>query len=249
MAIWAIVPAAGVGARMMAITPKQYLPLGGRTVMEQTLRRLSDIADLRGIVVALNAHDSWWPSLRVAENPEISTCLGGETRCQSVLNALNYLSTRAHENDWVLVHDAVRPCVKIDDIERLVAAVSTHPAGGILGTRVSSTLKRANGGGIDFAPTISTTVERTDVWQASTPQVFRFGMLRSALAEAIVKGALVTDEASALELAGHAPLLVQCSADNIKITYPEDLPLAELILLAQQRQQSQSDQQERSDVE
>ncbi len=235
MAIWAIVPAAGVGARMMATTPKQYLLLNGRAVLERTLLRISELADLRGIVVALSAEDSCWSSLDITSSVEISTCLGGENRCQSVLNALSVLHSRAQENDWVLVHDAVRTCVKIEEIERLLSEISTHPAGGILGIPVSSTLKRAAHDGSNSAPTITATVERANLWQASTPQVFRFGLLRRALAEAISMGALVTDEASALELAGYAPKLVQCSADNIKITYPEDMQLVELILLAQER--------------
>lgn len=229
MAIWAIVPAAGIGARMMATTPKQYLQVNGKSVIDHTLSRLLSATQINGIVVALHPHDELWHSLGILGNTRVTTCTGGADRCQSVLNALYSLQGRASDDDWVLVHDAVRPCVRTSDIEHLLNQIENHPVGGLLAIPVSSTLKKAGADG-----NIAATVDRNDVWQAATPQAFRYAALLKALSAAIASGSLVTDEASALELAGHAPLLVQCSADNIKITYPEDLALAGLILHAQQ---------------
>lgn len=161
----------------------------------------------------------------------MSICAGGRERSDSVLNALQSLQGLADEQDWVLVHDAVRPCVRLDDIARLLQEVADHPCGGLLAVPVSSTLKRS-----DAAGDIVATLPRDHVWQAATPQAFRLGALRQALQAAVQAGVAITDEASAMELAGHAPRLVRGSADNIKITYPEDLLLAELILAAQQRE-------------
>lgn len=229
MAIWAIVPAAGIGTRMLATTPKQYLLVNGRSVIDHTLARLLSVAQIEGVVVALHPQDGLWTFLGVKDNARVTTCAGGDDRCQSVLNALQALQGRAEDDDWVLVHDAVRPCVRRSDIEHLLKVIESHSVGGLLAVPVSSTLKRARADG-----NVAGTVDRSDVWQAATPQAFRYAALRSALASAIAQGSLVTDEASALELAGHAPVLVQCSADNIKITYPEDLTLAGLIIRAQE---------------
>lgn len=233
MAIWAIVPAAGIGARMLATTPKQYLLVNGRTVIDHTLARLLSVAQIEGVVVALHPQDGVWQSLGLQDNGRVTTCTGGEDRCQSVLNALHALQDRAKDDDWVLVHDAVRPCVRRSDIEHLLKAIESHSVGGLLAVPVSSTLKRARADG-----NVAATVDRSDVWQAATPQAFRYGALRSALVSAIAEGSLVTDEASALELAGRAPMLVQCRADNIKLTFPEDLTLAGLIMYAQEDETS-----------
>lgn len=229
MAIWAIVPAAGIGARMMATTPKQYLQVNGKSVIAHTLSRLLSAEQIDGIVVALHPQDELWHSLGSLDNSRVTTCAGGADRCQSVLNALHALQGRAREADWVLVHDAVRPCVRTSDIEHLLRQIEHHSVGGLLAIPVSGTLKRASADG-----NVAATVDRNDMWQAATPQAFRYAALLSALSAAIADGSLVTDEASALELSGQAPMLVQCSADNIKITYPEDLTLAGLILQAQQ---------------
>ena len=231
MAYWVIVPAAGTGARMGSAVPKQYLPLRGSTVLGQTLRRLAALPGLAGIVVALHPEDAYWPSVELPAGVNVTLCEGGAQRSQSVLNALLALQGRAAEDDWVLVHDAVRPCVRIVDIVRLLEAISAHACGGLLAVPVSSTLKRSNAQG-----DVQETVTRDNVWQAATPQAFRLARLRSALTAAELSGVQLTDEASALELAGLAPRLVRGTADNIKITYPEDLILAELILDAQQRE-------------
>jgi len=231
MAHWVIVPAAGIGARMGSARPKQYLPLGAHSVLGQTLHRLAELPDLGRIIVALHPEDEFWPSLALPQSVPVSVCVGGAQRSESVLNALMALQGEAGAEDWVLVHDAVRPCVRIAEIASLLEAIAHHPSGGLLAVPVSSTLKHC-----DSAGNVDATLARDDVWQASTPQVFRYRVLCDALSAGIAGGALITDEASALELAGHAPRLVRGSADNIKITYPEDLLFAGLILEAQQRE-------------
>lgn len=228
MAIWAIVPAAGVGARMNSEMPKQYLPLNGQSVIAHTLERLSGIEDLRATVVALHPNDALWAEHGVALRDGLMTCSGGEQRCQSVLNGLYALAGLADDDDWVLVHDAVRPCVRIDDIEGLLREIENHPVGGLLGVPVSSTLKLANQQG-----DIVATLPRDDMWQASTPQAFRYGQLRQVLEQSVAAGDFVTDEAAAMEKAGYTPRLVRGGADNIKITFPDDLRMAGVILKAQ----------------
>jgi 2-C-methyl-D-erythritol 4-phosphate cytidylyltransferase len=231
MALWVIVPAAGVGARMGGTLPKQYLALAGQTVLAQTLQRLARLPGLGRIVVALHPEDPCWHSQSLPPQLPLSICTGGRERSDSVLNALQSLQGVAGEQDWVLVHDAVRPCVRLSDIARLLQQIDGHACGGLLGVPVSSTLKRSNAQG-----DIVATLPREHVWQAATPQAFRVGALRQALSSAVQAAVAITDEASAMELAGHSPRLVRGSADNIKITYPEDLLLAELILAAQQRE-------------
>lgn len=226
---WAIIPAAGVGRRMGGDVPKQYLQLAGRPVIEHTIERILLHPRIDGVYVALGEQDGWWPDTEFARHPDLVRVAGGAERCHSVLNALDALAQRARPDDWVLVHDAARPCVRRADITRLVDAVLDHPVGGLLGMPVRDTMKRT-----DAAGTIVATVEREHLWHAFTPQMFRVGMLREALAGALAAGVLVTDEASAMEWAGHRPLMVAGAADNLKITRPDDLALAEFHLRAQQ---------------
>lgn len=226
-AYWVVVPAAGVGARMGAVYPKQYLPLMGKTVIEHTLLRLLELPLLSAIYVALGSQDEYWADLAVASNSRINCVEGAHERSGSVLNALIALSQLARDEDWVLVHDAARPCVQIKNIEELIVAVNNHPVGGILGVPVSDTLKQVQ----DAA--ITSTIDRRLLWQAQTPQIFRLGLLRNCLQRALAENKTITDEASALEVYGYKPLMVQGRADNIKITYPEDLLLAQFILAQQ----------------
>jgi len=222
---WAVVPAAGVGARMQADRPKQYLPLLGRTVVEHALQRLLTHPRISGAVVAISSSDGWWPQLNIETEKPLWIAEGGEERCHSVLNALQALDGQAGDGDWVLVHDAARPCLRGEDVDELIRRCEGHPVGGLLAVPVRDTLKRA-----DAAQNVQATVDRSHLWHAQTPQMFRLGQLRAALQQALAAGSLVTDEASAMERAGHAPLLVEGHADNIKITHPEDLALAELFL-------------------
>ncbi|TQV84606.1 2-C-methyl-D-erythritol 4-phosphate cytidylyltransferase [Exilibacterium tricleocarpae] len=226
---WVVVPAAGIGTRMGADKPKQYLSLLGQTVLEHTLQRLLSLAGIEGLVVAIHPFDDLWPALPLAQDPRIESVDGGHERCDSVLNGLRQLAPRAHKLDWVLVHDAARPCVRAETIHTLCEALREHLVGGILGVPVSDTLKR-----LDEHYGIQATLDRRALWYAQTPQMFRYGLLRQALEEAAANKRAVTDEASALEALGYCPRMVEGSRDNIKITRPEDLALAAMILSRQQ---------------
>lgn len=221
---WAIVPAAGVGKRMGADRPKQYLPLAGKTVIEHTLERLLTAIVWEGIVVAIGEEDPYWPELPIARHPKVQRALGGRERADSVLNGLEHVRSQARDEDWVLVHDAARPCISVEDVNKLVVMLRDDPIGGILALPVSDTLKRVESG------VITATVDRSAIWRALTPQMFRYGVLRHALADAAATGAVVTDEASALELLGYRPAIVEGRPDNLKVTRPEDLDLAAFYL-------------------
>ena len=225
---WVIVPAAGAGKRMGTDTPKQYLPLGDKTVLEHTLDTLLFCQRLAGVVLVLSPDDERWAELqsRYTKQP-LNTVTGGAERCHSVLNGLDYLATCASDEDWALVHDAARPCVRLKDIERLITTLEHSAAGGLLGVPVADTMKR-----VDKDDCISGTVDRNGLWHAYTPQMFRVGMLRAALKQALDKGETVTDEANAMELAGYRPRMVLGSRDNLKITVPSDLALAAFYLQA-----------------
>jgi 2-C-methyl-D-erythritol 4-phosphate cytidylyltransferase len=219
-AFWGVVPAAGAGKRMGADIPKQYLEINGKPVLQHTLERLLSVEALATVAVALSREDGYWPELPFADNPRILVAEGGKERADSVLSALRRLEGKAHEDDWVLVHDAARACVTRADVEKLIDALRHDPVGGILALPSSDTLKGVENG------IIIDTVDRNRVWRALTPQMFRYGALKQALAEAAELGLTVTDEASALELKGLTPRIVEGRPDNIKITRPEDLALA-----------------------
>ncbi len=220
---WAVVPAAGVGKRMNADRPKQYLPLAGKTVIEQTLTSLLRAEVFSAISVAISAEDPYWPELAIAKHSQVVTAPGGRERADSVLSGLMVLGGQAEERDWVLVHDAARPCLTSHDIHRLINTLMDDPVGGILALPSHDTLKDVQ------SQTIFGTLDRSHVWRALTPQMFRYGMLRAAL-QAAAGNPAVTDEASALELQGWQPKIVEGRPDNIKITRPEDLPLAQFYL-------------------
>ena len=228
---WAAVPAAGVGRRMGRATPKQYLSLNGRPVIERTLETLLGYSDLAGVYVAISPEDGWWPQISVAHDPRVVRVDGGAERCDSVLNALRAMQPVAAKDDWVLVHDAARPCLRPEDLDRLIQRLREHPVGGLLGVPVYDTMKRT---GVDNG--VAETVSRDGLWHAYTPQMFRLGALLQALEQARSKGVAVTDDASAIELAGMTPLMIEGHDDNIKITRPEDLGLAEFYLQQQGKQ-------------
>lgn len=230
---WVIVPAAGVGTRMGADRPKQYLTLNHKTILEHTLERLLQLPRLNGIVVAVSPQDSYWQNLPVFAHPQIRVIEGGRERCDSVLNALDSLDEFMQPLDWVLVHDAARPCVDLRDVAALIEELEEHLVGGILGVPVSDTVKRLND---NYG--IEETVDRRVLWLAQTPQMFRYGVLARSLRTALQQGFTITDEASAVESAGYVPLMVEGRRDNIKVTRPEDIAMAELILRQQHDQQS-----------
>ncbi|MDD5248558.1 MAG: 2-C-methyl-D-erythritol 4-phosphate cytidylyltransferase [Rhodocyclaceae bacterium] len=220
---YALVPAAGGGARMGADIPKQYLPLLGRPLLWHTLATLCAVPAIARVFVVLAADDGEWERhdwSAFAARLEILRC-GGATRAASVGNGLRQIAARVDAGDWMLVHDAARACITVAHVEALIRAVGEDAVGGILATPVADTLKRADGAG-----GIAATVPRENLWQAQTPQMFRHGLLLEALEHACA----VTDEASAVEALGLAPKLVAADATNLKVTYPLDLHLAEIIL-------------------
>lgn len=218
-AFWAVIPAAGVGARMAADRPKQYLQLGGRTILEHSLGCFLDHPRLKGLVVSLAIDDPYWPTLACATDPRIQRADGGSERSGSVLNALLQLNALgASDDDWVLVHDAARPNLSRDDLDKLLAELADDPVGGLLAVPARDTLKR-----VDKHGRVMDTVDRSLIWQAYTPQMFRLGALHRALADSLVADAVITDEASAMEWSGQAPRLIEGRSDNIKVTRPEDL--------------------------
>jgi 2-C-methyl-D-erythritol 4-phosphate cytidylyltransferase len=218
-AFWAVIPAAGVGARMAADRPKQYLQLGGLTILEHSLLCFLDHPRLKGMVVSLAVDDPYWPTLPCALDSRIQRVAGGKERADSVLNALLHLHANgADDNDWVLVHDAARPNLARTDLDNLLSELKDDPVGGLLAVPAKDTLKRADANG-----RVTETVDRSLIWQAYTPQMFRLGALHRALADSLVSNIPITDEASAIEWAGQSPRLIEGRADNIKVTRPEDL--------------------------
>jgi 2-C-methyl-D-erythritol 4-phosphate cytidylyltransferase len=213
---------------MAADRPKQYLLLGDCTVLKHTLQRLMASQLYAGIVVALSPKDEYWSSLCLSDTEQVHRVVGGLERADSVLSGLGFITLLGSDDDWVMVHDAARPCVTETDLRRLVEKVGNDPVGGILALPVHDTLKDVE------SDRIQSTVDRSRVWRALTPQMFRLGLLRDALRDASRNNRLVTDEASAIELKGLRPLIVEGRPDNIKITRPEDLPLA-TYYLEQQR--------------
>ena len=218
-AFWVVIPAAGIGSRMAADRPKQYLQLAGKSILEHTLDCFLDHPGLRGMVVSLAVDDPYWAQLPSAKDSRIHRADGGRERADSVRNGLLRLrELGAGEQDWVLVHDAARPNLQRADLDRLLTELADDPVGGLLAVPVRDTLKRIGTDG-----RVRETVDRSVIWQAYTPQMFRLQALRDALSGAGAAGVAITDEASALEWAGQAPRLIEGRADNLKITRPEDL--------------------------
>ncbi len=221
---WVIIPAAGVGKRMQADIPKQYLKLHGRTVIEHTLNCFARHAEIAGIVVVIHANDPYWSELELSLPVPLYTVSGGKERADSVFNGLHFLIHELQQGDsLVLVHDAARPCLSQHDLDALLSQ-QHNPAGAILAMPVRDTMKHEQQGCIDH------TVSRTHLWHALTPQMFKAQALYQALDQALQEGAEITDEASAMEYAGMHPLLVEGAASNIKITRPDDLNLAAFFL-------------------
>jgi len=230
VSFWAVVPAAGIGERMRTDRPKQYLPLAESTVLEQTLSRLASHPDIAGIVIALAVDDTWWPELSLSFPCEILTVEGGAERASSVVNALGFLENHVDDDPWVLVHDAARPCLRLSDIDALLEQLADHEVGGVLGVPINDTIKRT-----DLGSVITSTVDRRNLWRACTPQMFKLAQLKTSIETALSAGVAVTDEASAVEFSGLKPLMVEGHHDNIKITVPEDLIMAEWFLQQQGR--------------
>ena len=220
---WAIIPAAGIGERFGSSLPKQYAHINKQTVLECALSTFIASPQITGITVALHADDQHFSTLDIAAKL-LWTVTGGESRAHSVLHALTFLQEHAVAEDFVLVHDAARPCLLSADLNKLMDNVMTHQVGGLLATPLSDTLKKVE------SAKIVDTINREQLWRAQTPQMFRYGLLFNALRHAIDNKINVTDEAQAIELQGHQPCIVEGNACNIKITTKEDLQIAELFL-------------------
>ncbi|MGY5955640.1 2-C-methyl-D-erythritol 4-phosphate cytidylyltransferase [Kosakonia sp. BK9b] len=220
--VCAVVPAAGFGRRMQTECPKQYLSIGDKTILEHAVSALLAHPRVGRVIIAVSPGDERFASLSLAQHPQITVVDGGAERADSVLAGLK----AAAGAEWVLVHDAARPCLHQDDLERLLQLSATSRIGGILAAPVRDTMKRAEPG----KTAIAHTVERNDLWHALTPQFFPLALLHDCLVRAMNDGAVITDEASALEHCGFHPELVAGRADNIKVTRPEDLRLAEFYL-------------------
>jgi len=223
--IWAVVPAAGLGRRMAAEVPKQYLQISGVTLLEHTLRALLDCAQLRGLIVALDPGDRRADDVALLSDPRVMTAAGGGDRAESVRSGLVVLESLAEPEDWVLVHDAARPCLPLTNLVGFIKTITDSGVGGLLAQPCTDTLKVVDEGGV-----VASTLDRTTIWRAQTPQMFRLGILCAALDQARAEGAKVTDEASAVEAAGYPVQVLEGPASNIKVTVPDDLELVKFHL-------------------
>ena len=225
---WAVMPAAGSGQRMQRALPKQYIEINGSTILEHSAGVLLDNDNINQLVVCTAADDSLWQNSPLSNHQRVSNTLGGDSRAQSVLNGLNAL-TEADTNDWVLVHDAARPCLSAELLNKLITDLQNDDVGGILAMPAKDTLKIAQSESSATYSIVETT-DRAIIWQAQTPQMFRFGLLKDSLQRALESNVAITDEASALERAGYHPKLVASDARNLKVTTPEDVALAGFLL-------------------
>lgn len=221
-----IVPASGIGQRMNSTIPKQYIILeNGLTILDQCLNTILSNDLISGFIVALNKKDSHFKSSDFAKDPTlISIATGGKERFHSVLNALNALDQTAKPNDWVLVHDAVRPCIRKEDINKLIEEVADDKVGGILANRIVDTVKQKNDDGL------VSTIDRQKLYIAQTPQMFRYAILKDSIEKAIKSNMHITDESEALESLNYSIRIVEGSSTNIKITTQEDIHLANYFL-------------------
>ena len=225
---WVIIPAAGTGIRMGANVPKSYLPLNNSTVIETSMSCFLQHENIAGIVVALHHEDNNWVKLSITTNKPIYTVIGGDTRAQSVRNALDKVITISEPYDFVLVHDAARPCLHFSDLDLLIQQLQQDGVGGILATPVIDTIKEAVD--VDGSLCIRKTVDRSKLWKALTPQMIRVEILKKALNFCFEKRMKITDEASAVEALGLHVKLIEGRSDNIKITRQEDIEIAESII-------------------
>ena len=222
--IFAIVPAAGQGTRIGDAVPKQYLPIAGKPMLFHALESLASVPRIHAVVAVLSPLDRHWGEFDWSAFPEKieAAFTGGANRSESVRNALRHLATRIAKDDWILVHDAARPCITRALVDQFIDEVEAEPVGGLLAMPLADTLKRA-----DETLRVGETIPRAGLWRAQTPQMFRYEMLVRALD----RKDSATDESQAIEALGYAPRLVQGENTNLKVTFAEDLPLAEMIIL------------------
>jgi len=218
-----VVPAAGVGKRMLSTCPKQYLTIENITILEHTVQRLLSHPAIAHIIIALGEDDEYFSNTALSNNPNVTKVVGGKERVDSVLAGLKQLN--AIKEPWVLVHDAARPCVRHSDLTQLITYCLENDHGGLLASPVRDTMKQAND-----KQRVASTLDRSQMWHALTPQMYKTVELNSAITSVLAKGIDITDESSAMEALSYDSGLVKGSSDNIKITQPEDLLLAEFIL-------------------
>ncbi|MGB0936484.1 MAG: 2-C-methyl-D-erythritol 4-phosphate cytidylyltransferase [Colwellia sp.] len=223
-----VVPAAGAGKRMLSDCPKQYLKIGSSSVIEHTISNLLAHPLIEKVIVSLSASDAYFSELKVAKDPRVEQVVGGKERVDSVLSGL--LSVNQANNQWVLVHDAARPCVTHEEITNLIKQCTENNSGGLLAVPVVDTLKKSVHITSNTVAKVKATIDRTDLWQALTPQMYRTNELITAIENALENSIDITDESSAIESIGLASMLVLGSRQNIKITRPEDLALASFYL-------------------
>lgn len=229
-----VVPAAGVGKRMLASCPKQYLTIDNQTILSHTINRLLSHKNIAKVVLAINDDDAYFAQTTLVVNPNIIRVSGGKERVDSVLSGLQIINDR----EWVLVHDAARPCITHDDIDKLIKQCLDNNTGGLLAVPVVDTMKLASKNNENEAIQVDKTINRSSLWHAFTPQMFKVKELKQAIEQAQAKGLIMTDESSAIESVGLTCLLVSGRRDNIKITRPEDLVLADFYLKQQQIEQN-----------
>ncbi|HLD84715.1 MAG TPA: 2-C-methyl-D-erythritol 4-phosphate cytidylyltransferase [Coxiellaceae bacterium] len=225
MTYFVIIPAAGISQRMQADRPKQYLLCDGEPLLARVIDTFVAHPSIEKVVVVLNKDDRWWESLIALRSMrgtdhlrKVLTTTGGKARADSVLAGLHFLADFARENDWVMVHDAARPFLTTADISRFIDALGDHPVGGLFGLPVVDTLKK-----VDANNDVEKTMSREHVWQAQTPQCFRYGTLKKAIETALANHKIVTDESSAIEILGLKPTMILGNVRNKKITFPEDI--------------------------
>ena len=227
--VFALVLAAGQGTRIGDAVPKQYLPIAGKPMMFHSIEALAAVSRIERLFVVLAPMDRHWGEhdwSALPEKIEAAFC-GGAHRAESVLNTLKHLESRIGKDDWILVHDAARPCILTELVEQFLDEVGEDPVGGLLAMPLGDTLKRAT----DEHQRVEATIARTGLWRAQTPQMVRYEALRRGLE----KNPQATDEAEAVETLGHAPRLVEGENSNIKVTFAEDIQIAELILEHRER--------------
>lgn len=238
--VWLIIPAAGIGQRMQSEIPKQYIKIYNKTIIEHTLDCFLEHDNIVGIIVVLASHDKHWDSL-VVNNPQnkpLASVQGGSNRSESVQQGLNYLSEiqQVSEDSWVMVHDAARPCLSKSDLDSLLELCDCDCVGGLLASPVRDTMKRSvvKNASLkalsDTAITVTHTEPRENLWHAQTPQMFRLGAIKSAINQCQSSDFEMTDECSAMEFVGEAPVIIESIHNNIKVTTPSDIKLAEFLL-------------------
>jgi|TARA_R110001583_G_scaffold305_8_gene2770 2-C-methyl-D-erythritol 4-phosphate cytidylyltransferase len=232
-----IIPAAGVGKRMLASCPKQYLEINNQSILTHTTNRLLSHPKITKVIIVLSDNDEYFSQTELADNSNIIRVSGGKERVDSVLNGLQAIDVEKYP--WILVHDAARPCVTHDDIDKIIEQCITNNCGGLLAAQVVDTMKQ---GSHNHLNTVGNTIDRSNLWHAFTPQMYKTVELKQSIEQALEQGLDITDESSAIELAGLPSLLVSGRRDNIKITRPEDIALATFYLDQQKLSQQNLDQ-------